>query len=240
MIINRKKKFIFFANKKTASTSIAIALSSSCGKGDVITPLGKDESIRRELGYTSPRNFIPWRNKPRHYLIELRSKLTHSSANESLKRIGLHTHISVGDALSNKYISPYQMDNYFSFCFIRNPWDHALSQYFWMKHGSKNQLLSLDEFIHGGKLEAWAKECRSIYTLDNRVRVSRVCKYENAQREIDAIFNELCLTGNPELPKAKGDIRKDRRSYRDILSEQQAKTIASLFENEIDLGSYQY
>ena len=75
MIINHSKKFIFFANRKTASTSTAIALSSSCNHNDVITPLGRDEKIRRELGYQGPINFIPWWNKLNYFAIKAKCKL---------------------------------------------------------------------------------------------------------------------------------------------------------------------
>ena len=37
----------------------------TCNKKDVITPLGRDERIRRELGYQGPINFIPWWNAPK-------------------------------------------------------------------------------------------------------------------------------------------------------------------------------
>jgi hypothetical protein len=70
VIINHSKKFIFFANRKTASTSTAIALSSSCNHKDVITPLGRDEKIRKELGYQGPTNFIPWWNKVNYFAIK--------------------------------------------------------------------------------------------------------------------------------------------------------------------------
>ena len=99
MIINHSKKFIFFANRKTASTSTAIALSSSCNKKDVITPLGRDERIRRELGHQGPINFIPWWNVPKYLAIEAKSKAFKRSANRELKTIGLHTHIEAKTAL---------------------------------------------------------------------------------------------------------------------------------------------
>ncbi len=53
MIISHSQQFIFIANRKTASTAIGITFSSACNKSDVITPLGKDESIRRGLAYFS-------------------------------------------------------------------------------------------------------------------------------------------------------------------------------------------
>ena len=75
MIINHSKKFIFSSNQKTASTSAAIALSSSCNRKDVITPLGRDEKIRKELGYQGPINFIPWWHKPNYFVIKAKCKL---------------------------------------------------------------------------------------------------------------------------------------------------------------------
>ena len=93
MIINHSKKFIFFANRKTASTSAAIALSSSCNRKDVITPLGRDEKIRRELGYQKPVNYIPWRNKISYFAIEAKGRLLKKGVNRELKSIGLRTHI---------------------------------------------------------------------------------------------------------------------------------------------------
>ena len=92
MIINHSKKFIFFANRKTASTSAAIALSSSCNRKDVITPLGRDEKIRRELGYQKPINYIPWRNKISYFAIEAKGRLLKKGVNRELKSIGLRFH----------------------------------------------------------------------------------------------------------------------------------------------------
>ena len=130
MIINHSKKFIFFANRKTASTSTAIALSSSCNHNDVITPLGRDEKIRKELGYQGPTNFIPWWNKLNYFAIKAKCKLQKKGVSRYLKSIGLHTHIEATTALSKNYISTSIFESYYSFCFIRNPWDQALSHFF--------------------------------------------------------------------------------------------------------------
>ena len=150
MIINHSKKFIFFANRKTASTSAAIALSSSCNRKDVITPLGRDEKIRRELGYQKPVNYIPWRNKISYFAIEAKGRLLKKGVNRELKSIGLRTHIGAHEALKKNYISASLLSEYYSFCFIRNPWDHALSQFFELKKDLKrHQNLDLDTFIQG-------------------------------------------------------------------------------------------
>ena len=240
MIINHSKKFIFFANRKTASTSTAIALSSSCNRNDVVTPLGRDEKIRRKLGYQGPTNFIPWWNKINYFRIEAKSKIFKTSANRALKTIGLHTHIEAKTAINKNYISASTFESYYSFCFIRNPWDHTLSQFFELKKDQRLQSLDLDTFIEGGMLEKFAISCRSIYSDQGEILVKHLYRYENLQETIQVIFNELNLTGNPQLPRAKSNLRTDKRPYRDLLNTNQKNQIERIFAQEIEWGKYQF
>ena len=240
MIINHSKKFIFFANRKTGSTSTAIALSSSCNSKDVVTPLGRDEKIRRDLGYQGPTNFIPWWNKINYVAIEAKSKILKKSANRALKTIGLHTHIEVNTALSKNYISQSQMESYFSFCFIRNPWDHAISKFFELKKDNKYQSLDLDTFLSNGMLQEFATRCRSIYSYQGEILVKRLYQYENLQEAVIEIFDELTLTGNPQLPQAKVNLRTDKRHYREILNTNQKNLIERIFSKEIEWGNYKF
>jgi hypothetical protein len=47
MIVSHEHKFIYLKTKKTAGTSIELALSRLCGPDDIITPLTKiDEALR--------------------------------------------------------------------------------------------------------------------------------------------------------------------------------------------------
>lgn len=58
MIISHRHKFIFFKTRKTASTSLEIALTNICGEEDVITPFGKySEEVRARLCTRSPQNY---------------------------------------------------------------------------------------------------------------------------------------------------------------------------------------
>ena len=229
MIINHSKKFIFFANRKTASTSTAIALSSSCDHNDVITPLGRDEKIRKELGCQGLTNFIPWRNEINYFAIKVKAKILKKGVTRELKTIGLRTHIGVNEALTKNYIKPSILEDYYSFCFIRNPWDHALSQFFKLKKDKKWHSLDLDTFINDGTLEAFATSCRSIYSHEGEILVKHLYQFEKLQETIENIFKALNLTGNPELPRAKSNLRSDKRSYRELInSSQKIKLNASL------------
>lgn len=51
MIVSDRYGFVFLKTRKTAGTSIEIALRQFAGPDDVFTPLGRgDERICRELG----------------------------------------------------------------------------------------------------------------------------------------------------------------------------------------------
>ena len=58
MIVSHQHRFVFVKTRKTAGTSIEIALAQHCGPDDIITPIDEvDEQIRRNLGHRGPQNF---------------------------------------------------------------------------------------------------------------------------------------------------------------------------------------
>ena len=66
MILSHEHKFIFLRTKKTAGTSIELALSDLCGPDDIITPLtGEDEA--RRAGRRGAQNWRlhSWWKSPR-------------------------------------------------------------------------------------------------------------------------------------------------------------------------------
>ena len=132
------------------------------------------------------------------------------------------------------------MESYFSFCFIRNPWDHAISKFFELKKDDKYQSLDLDTFLSNGMLQEFATRCRSIYSYQGEILVKRLYQYENLQEAVIEIFDELTLTGNPQLPQAKVNLRTDKRHYREILNTNQKNLIERIFSKEIEWGNYQF
>ena len=96
MIVSHQHRFVFVKTRKTAGTSIEIALAQHCGPDDIITPIDEvDEQIRRDFGHRGPQNFevriqekgisgivrrLLGKNVVRHY--------NHSPAREIRERIG--------------------------------------------------------------------------------------------------------------------------------------------------------
>jgi hypothetical protein len=220
MIISHKYKFIFIKTQKTAGTSIEIGLSKFLGDEDVITRISPaDERTRKELGYPGPQRYnVPFRR----YTLKDWARLFLRSY-----RLAFFNHAPA------KWIKAYIGDDiwnsYFKFCFERNPWDKAVSYYYWETTNGLPSTIS--EFIQSGR--ANKVQGFDLYTLDGEIAVDRVCRFERLGEEIKAIASIVGLPEVPVLPRAKGGERRDKRHYREVLSEADRMKVARVFAREI-------
>lgn len=229
MIISHKYKFIFLKTAKTASTSIEIALSKHCGKKDVITPmLPADEEIRSTLHYPSPQNYF--------------SPITEYTAKELFnlifrkaeKKQRYYHHISAQEV--KKYIGDKTWNSYYKFCVERNPWERNVSLYYWMHQTEPRPTFS--EFL-GSEMPSWLKKFGFyLYTIDGEIAVNKICLYENLDKELEEVRLRLGIPEKLQLPQAKAQHRQDKRSYQEILNEEQIKKIEEMFSQEIHLLGY--
>jgi len=229
MIISHDHKFIFLKTTKTAGTSIEIALSQYCGPRDIITPISDDdEKIRATLGYSGPQNYIiPFAE------YSLRDILLFLIRG---KRKRYFNHISA--KLARRYIGEETWQRYFKFCFVRNPWDRAVSQFYWRR--AEGAPHSFAEFIDSSNLRSLKKKGFELYTIDGEVAVDRICLYEKMYDELDYICDRLQLPGKLTLPRSKGSSRRPKDNYHDIFNKIDRDKIARLFAEEIKLVGYEF
>ena len=132
LILSHKYRFIFIKTAKTAGTSIEIALSQFCGPGDVITPIvPEDEQTRTRLGYLGPQNF----NAP---LLALRPGALVHYLRTGQRIMKFYNHIGAAELRDRVPRSCWR--DYFKFCFERNPWDRAVSLYYWRNQDNQQPL----------------------------------------------------------------------------------------------------
>lgn len=229
MILSHKYKFIFIKTNKTAGTSIEIALSKFCGKEDIITPIAdQDEAMRRELGYPGPQNYFAplGAYRPRDWvnLLLLRKK----------ERFYNH----IGAAQIRGYVGEDVWNSYYKFCFERNPWDRVVSQYYFRNRTEPRP--SISDYLGTPAIRMLKRWGIDNYTIDGKLAVDRVCRFENLEHELEEVRVKLGLPEALALPNAKGGLRKDKRSYHDILSVKDAQTIREIFRDEIAMFGYQY
>lgn len=230
MIISHKHQFIFVKTRKTAGTSVEIALSRHLGQSDIVTPIAPDdERLRSECSEVGPQHYLEtsifnygpkdWgrlclrgQRKSRFY--------NHIPASQIRRRIGAEI-----------------WDQYFKFTIERNPWDKVVSLHSHHKAiGNAEGQLSLEQFIRSGGSRAASDY--DIYCVNGRNVLDFVCRYENLQSDLDRVCE---IVGMPalELPRAKGNYRTDKRHYAELLSDETKAIVAQVFLREIDLLGYQ-
>lgn len=231
MIISHKYKYIFIKTTKTAGTSVEIALSKFCGEDDVITPLmAKDEVMRKNQGGMGPQNFEHRRKLSEYYKGDWWRLVTQG---KRPKHTLFWNHITAKQIKAR--ISPDIWNSYYKFCFVRNPWDRAVSRYFWNIERDGVQE-NLDDSLQNNDPNSNFE----IYSIDGQVAVDFVGKYENLLADLTTVCEKLDIPFGGELPRAKGTSRKTKKHYSDILSAAQADYIRQKCSQEVELFDYQY
>ena len=226
MIISHKHKFIFLKTRKTAGTSIEIALSQFCGNDDVITPIAdEDERKREELGFLRPRNY----EVPLRYL----SKLDWVRWIQTGKRKQFFNH--VGAQFVRDHVGEDVWRTYFKFCFERNPFDKAISRYYWSTREPRPALNEYFDTVPVAFLSDWP-----IYTINDQIAVDFVGRYERFADDLAAVAQRIGLPEQLSLPKAKGEYRTNRAHYSDVLDAHARARIELVCAKEITALDYRW
>lgn len=228
MIISHKHKFIFIKTKKTAGTSMEIALSKICGDDDIITSIGPvDEKVRRAYAQRSAQNDrIPFDKLDR---VEVLDNLCKGKIPRFKNHMPCRT--------IKKLVSREIWDTYYKFTIERNPFDKIVSLYYWK--GGDKEFNSIYEFLIGGGLSRF--ESYDMYAINGIVAVDKVYKYENIPTICNDISKKLKLREPLSLPKykAKSHTRKIR-DYKMVLDKESIELIKIIFAREIKLLNYKF
>ncbi|MFF9436837.1 hypothetical protein ACF1BP_24230 [Streptomyces sp. NPDC014735] len=222
MIVLHDYQIVYVRTRKTASTSVEIALSRFAGPGDIVTALSpRDEALRREAGGRPPQNHL------HPGLIPGPEPVAPGIAG----RVRFHNHMpgrhiraELGD----------QWDRYVTFTVERSPYDKVTSLYF-HRHRDPSARPPIDHFIETGEF-ADALNWPLYTDTDNRVIVDHVLRHE-ALREGLA---QLAAAGLPDLdlPRAKAHFRPPNSHYRDVLTPSARRAIEDVYAQEFDAHGY--
>lgn len=233
MIISHTRKFIFIKSFKTAGTSIEAALSNYCSGNDIVTPMNDYRYNRDENGV-----FI------------------HKSMNaDEFIQLDL-PNLQHVEALTIKgKVSPEVWNDYYKFSITRNPWDRAVSYFFW-ENRRDPALKPQKKFYHylgvpfdeSERLKQmfsnyirnadWPNnDC--FYTIDDRLCTDFVIRYEKLLEDYSEVCRKLGVPDNT-LPRLKGGVRKQRYHYSDYYDEESIAIVSERHKNDIRLFGYEF
>lgn len=126
--------------------------------------------------------------------------------------------------------------DYFKFCVERNPFDKAISLYYWRTRDAAERP-GLVEFL--SMIDEPSLSNAHIYSDSENIQVDRVIRYERLGPELNEVGIKLGI-GTLKLPRAKGGIRDNRAHYRDLLTSEARAIIERVCWREIELLGYRY
>lgn len=155
-------------------------------------------------------------------------------------------HLTITEYLTCGYISRTTFDHYFKFCFVRNPWDRALSMYKYLT----NKAETFESFLsnHLGnpnsKLAYFFKP-QTHYALDpnKRVKVDFIGKFETLQEDLDPIIRRLHLDAELKHINASREApnkTNTHSTYRDFFCQKTRKIIERFYASDIKAFNYEF
>ncbi|MEX0921293.1 MAG: hypothetical protein WD489_11210 [Rhodovibrionaceae bacterium] len=217
MIYLRDRNLLFLKPRKTAGTSVEIALSRHAGPGDIVTPLVLgDELLRMELGGQFPIN---WSDPilERDYAEQVERHRDSAELNKtlfSLKSSRYVNHMNprqIVEAASERFLLESEV---VTMC--RHPYEVFVSQvYYFMAYQklevSFTQLA--DELAHKVYTNV------AYYGYRGRTLPRFVIRYEQMKEDMRQLEKDFDLDLLAKLPVTKKGKRADRRPAGELLTE---------------------
>lgn len=236
MIISHSHQFIFMKPRKVAGTSLEIAFSKFLGANDIVTRISSgDEEERLRRGYLGARNY-------KKSAFDLFCTPTVKDL-KSLARLKppqkFYNHIPAAQV--KKMIGLDIWNNYKKISAVRNPWDYAVSYFFYAN--GKETKLDFEQWCFDNSV-ALNRNIEQ-YRVDNEVVIDHFLRFENFQEDMLKLEASLpSLTGLYDTfssVQAKGGIRpKKGAAVQDLFVNK--PRLDALFEDlfEFEISRFNY
>ena len=151
-------------------------------------------------------------------------------------------HLTITEYLTCGYISRQKFDGYFKFCFVRNPWDRAVSMYKYLTKGRITfaNFMTIGPGNLNSKLAYFFKP-QTAYILDpkKRVKVDLIGRFETLAQDISYLINYFQLDAelkhiNPSRSASS------KTNYRDYYCKKTRALVERIYARDIELFNYTY
>ncbi len=134
-------------------------------------------------------------------------------------------------------------EKYFSFAFIRNPWDWQVSLYMYMlkntshhQHSFIKQMDGFDQYIRWRCEHEVRLQADFVCDKSGTLLVNYIGRFEHLQKSIDTICRNI---GIP-LAKLPHKNRSNEGSYKQFYSNETIQLVRKSFELDIELFGYEF
>lgn len=228
MIISHKHRYIFIKTGKTGGSSVEHFLSAHCGPDDVVTGLSDP---RESLLQTARNTRLPL-HRSLYVSMPIPPILPDRKHRRSTREFYQHM-----PAFRVRRALPARIwRTYLSFTIARNPFDLAVSQYYWNTKATMGTRQAVSDYVLSAppyRLTNW-----HMYALGDRVIVDEILRYEHLADGLRGIVERTGMGADLLLPHAKGGIRPPGSHYRDLLSAAARNRIEIVARRELDHLSY--
>lgn len=169
-------------------------------------------------------------------------------------------HLKAHEYLRYKYVSPEMFEEYFKFCFVRNPWSRVVSIY---KYLGFNNTFEFNEFVATVLKERVLKQDKdqlfgpqTEFILDNQenILVDFIGKFENLQNDFNYVCKQIGIPettvphvntskGNSTTSTKKPSLENDIPSYKqyqDYYNQESIDLIANIYKRDIEMFKYDF
>lgn len=143
-------------------------------------------------------------------------------------------HIDVRKRLKNGAISKEFYESAFKFCFCRNPFDRAVSHYFYARYKHPDILspwVSFIDFTRTLKVYGKTFQCQKYYVDD--IDFNFIGRFENLEKDFNKVKEATGITGN--LVKMNSTKHKH---YSEYYNDESAENIAKFYQEDFERFEY--
>ena len=259
MILSHRHHFIFLHCRKTAGSSISAMLARYLGPEDLQLS-GLKEAFDAGIPYTTrtcrEAGMLPGRRRlirmedrlhltgllgPERRAKRIRKRIHSLYSN----RLGPYPYHARAAAVAEAF--PDEWSSFAKFCVVRNPWDKAVSDYYWRTRNTDTPP-SFEAFVKAmrdgepldgivpGEPDNWP-----LYTIDDQIAVDHVIRFENLTEDLGSVLSNLGIAWDGWIPHGKKRVTRGSsdRSAVATYTPELTRIIGDLFEKEIEAFGYE-
>jgi len=244
VVVSHKHGFVFVKCIRTASSSMEEFLWRFRGVKDVFTPYPpRWDKRQNDTGCYNPLKDLP-------YAMKLFEKLPEYGVNSKRYRAGWITRVLRHFKRKEKFydhmpawmvknrIGRKLFDEYFVFCFERNPWAKVVSRYLFYRKYDRSFKLSFREFVKSD----WVYDALNfplyINPLSGKIIVDFIGYYENLEEDFAKAMRKIGLP--EELDVKINTSQETETGYRRYYDRELRERVGDVYRFEIELHGYEF